>query len=154
MMCGYFDEAKAFGHLVENKSSGQQCAALLEKILATLNGSVEPPAYGSVNWGYAKDPVASISQPNRCDYRAQRLVDQACAAKGSDTSIILMDEPEQSLDALAELKLWKAIEKADVSKMQVIVATHSLYPLLHPESFNLIESVSGYAASVTQLLTK
>jgi predicted ATPase len=63
-----------------------------------------------------------------------------------------MDEPEQSLDALAELVLWRQIAAADMSKMQVIVATHSLYPLMHPEKFNIIEAVPGYSESVMQLL--
>jgi predicted ATPase len=64
----------------------------------------------------------------------------------------MMDEPEQSLDAKAEMLLWGQIAKADCDKVQVIVATHSLYPLMHPELFHLIEAVPGYAQEVRKLM--
>lgn len=66
--------------------------------------------------------------------------------------LILMDEPEQSLDTKAELNLWNRIVEADCNVMQVIVATHSMYPFLHPERFNLIETEPGYLNSVLALL--
>jgi len=66
--------------------------------------------------------------------------------------LLLMDEPEQSLDALAEARLWRTIEAADCDRMQIIVATHSLYPILHPERFHLIEATPGFVESVTELV--
>ena len=42
MMVGYFDEAKAYARLVENKSSGQQSQALLAQMLDRTCGKVTP----------------------------------------------------------------------------------------------------------------
>ena len=66
--------------------------------------------------------------------------------------LILMDEPEQSLDARAEGSLWAAIANADCSTMQIIVATHSLYPMLNKDKFNIIETETGFVAEVRRLL--
>lgn len=151
MMCGYFKEAKAFHGMVNNKSSGQQCSALLEQVMEVLEGNGSPPKIGKSNWRYQPEPAAS-SHASTYDRRAQLLVNKVNAATQDGTTLVLMDEPEQSLDSLGEIGLWKKIEASDVSKLQVIVATHSLYPLLNPSAFNIIESVPGYADSVRKLV--
>jgi len=66
--------------------------------------------------------------------------------------MILMDEPEQSLDVKAEAQLWSSLSKADCAKMQIIVATHSMYPLLHKDNFNLIEAEDGFVDEVLALM--
>jgi predicted ATPase len=63
-----------------------------------------------------------------------------------------MDEPEQSLDAWASATLWSRIAEADCAKVQIVVATHSWYPILHPEAFNIIEAVPGFLEEVRSLI--
>jgi ABC-type hemin transport system ATPase subunit len=141
MMAGYCEEAKAYGRMTEKKSSGQQCLALLERVHAVLGGDTSSlKGFIEQNGGLGN----GVKSRHLTEPRTNLPVD----AK----PVLLMDEPEQSLDAHAELVLWHQIAAADMSKMQVIVATHSLYPLMHPEKFNIIEAVPGYSQSVTQLL--
>lgn len=153
MMLGYMDEARAYGKMTEKKSSGQQSTALLAKIVDCLDGSAVVPRHGSVHWRYGSVPK-DLGRGHAADYdkQANALLERFNAVAKDATPVILMDEPEQSLDALAELQLWKRIEAVDVSDLQVIVATHSLYPLMHPAAFNIIEAAPGYAAEVMGLL--
>lgn len=158
MMCGYGAQAKAYGMLTRNRSSGQQGQALLAHLLAVLRGKQTIDGYGVSNeWRYGltpKAPDASYgSNPMPWDYQANKLLELIAIPAGTTPKpLVLMDEPEQSLDALAELDLWNAIEHTDCEKLQVIVATHSLYPFLHPEKFHIIEGVAGYSAIVRKAL--
>jgi predicted ATPase len=141
MMVGYCEEAKAYGRMTDKKSSGQQCLALLDRVHAVLGGVISSlQAFIEQNDGLGKGA------------KSRHLIEPRTNLPGDAKPVLLMDEPEQSLDALAELVLWRQIAAADMSKMQVIVATHSLYPLMHPEKFNIIEAVPGYSESVMQLL--
>lgn len=149
MMCGYFEEARAYGAKVKDKSSGQGSAALLERAQAVLRGE-QRPQYEAHNW-------SAPLQVQKLDYsrfvgpwdeRANALLRRYTAIKAEAVPVVLMDEPEQSLDAMRELSLWKTILAADARRVQVIVATHSLYPMLHPERFNIIEAEPGYAQQV------
>ncbi len=151
MMTGYFEEAKAYAAAVEQKSSGQGCQALLHRLLAALQ---EPTAltYQRTNWSGGTEPV-DLTTRSWCgpwDYRAEVLKARARAVAADAIPLILMDEPEQSLDTRAQLQLWRAIAAADCATRQVVVATHSLYPCLHPEAFHIIEATPGYLASVRE----
>lgn len=152
MMCGYFEEARAYGTLVDNKSSGQQSQALLQKIRQALDGDLSELRYGEMNWNSGTKPKDLSNQRHVSDFEYhEEALKARCAGAGS-FPVVLMDEPEQSLDAKAELSLWKQIERTDTNRLQVIVATHSLYPLLNPDKFHLIEAVPGYAQEVQALL--
>ena len=147
MMCGYSEEAKEYRQLTRNKSSGQQCSALLDRIIEVLRGAPASKQYAMQNWSW------NGRRPDDwADEKVRRL--KARFGKLPDTvmPVILMDEPEQSLDAKAEAMLWRDIRGVDAFKVQVIVATHSLFPIMHPEKFNLIEAVPGYADEVRALL--
>lgn len=154
MMCGYMCEAKAYARLTEQKSSGQKSTALLDNVRPVLDGSALPTQYTLHNWSGGRTP-SKVDEPwrHRSPWESQADVLRGVfgGVRGG-VPVVLMDEPEQSLDALAELRLWKAIEAADCSKVQVIVATHSLYPLQHTRRFNVIEAADGYAAEVQALL--
>jgi predicted ATPase len=158
MMCGYFDEARAYDRAVKEKSSGQATQTLLEKALAALSGSCLPHEYLYRDWRAGKEPkdlrawTAEARWLGDYDYQAEVLKVQFASTDG--VPLILLDEPEQSLDALAEVKLWKLIEAADYRRIQVIVASHSLYPLLNPDSdsFHLIETEPGYCERVRGLI--
>lgn len=154
MMCGYSEEAKAYGALVDDKSSGQQSQALLARIGEVLtHGPKGRMGYQQVNWsaGAKARDLQSMPHASECMHRAEVLRTQVNASPKSARPLILMDEPEQSLDALAEMQLWRQIAGADCGQLQIIIATHSLYPLLHPERFHLIEAVPGYADDVRAL---
>jgi len=158
MMTGYFDESKAYARLVENKSSGEQSQAVMAGILSALSGKGMPSSYGYKNWRFGKEPIdLRASNGNGWGYRGSTEY-QAEALKtvyehaNGGLPLILMDEPEQSLDARAEATLWSAIAKAKCARVQVIVATHSLYPLLHRDKFHVIESETGFVDSVLALM--
>jgi len=149
MMTGYFERAKAHARQVEQKSSGQASQALLARVLAVLAGAPFPDKPTRDNWGHSLTPVDLSKQRYVCERDVMVNVLLGLAAPGeSALPLVLMDEPEQSLDALAEAQLWKKLEGVDCSRTQVIVASHSLYPLLHPAKFNLIETQKGYLEAV------
>lgn len=154
MMLGFHEEARAFAKLTDKKSSGQMSQALLAEMLQALQGEGLPTEYAFSNWRFGKRPrvLERGSQPFSGDYKAEILRELVKPQSGA-LPLVLMDEPEQSLDALAQAQLWKALAAADCSRMQVIVATHSVYPLLHPERFNLVQAEAGYAKQVLDLLS-
>lgn len=149
MMCGYFNEARAFGNAVDKKSSGQGCLALLSRLQDALAAPADAFTVGYVNWSEGKErrELRGKSWVGPWEYRAEVMKARQEAYQGG-VPMILMDEPEQSLDARAELALWQAISAADCATRQIVVATHSLYPFLHPERFNIIEAEPGYLAAV------
>jgi energy-coupling factor transporter ATP-binding protein EcfA2 len=154
MMMGYFEEAKAYAKLVDKKSSGQQSQAVLARILEVLAGTNLPDDYAMLNWSYGRT-CRKQGEPAHFGHfapMAEVLKKHYPPCPGA-RPLILMDEPEQSLDARAEGRLWSAIAQADCSRMQVIVATHSLYPLLHKDKFNLIESEPGFVDDVLGLMS-
>ncbi|MNR71310.1 vitamin B12-transporter ATPase [compost metagenome] len=153
MMCGYFEEARAYGRLIDDKSSGQQSQAVQEKLMKALAGDGSEMTLSCLNWRYGtkpQDPDGMSRHAGQMDYRAEELKRRYEQMPGRP--LILMDEPEQSLDARAELHLWKQVERADPRGLQMVIATHSLYPLLHPQRFNIIEATPGYAAEVISLM--
>ena len=155
MFCGYGKYADSYLKAVDKKSSGQQSRALLDRLVAALSGDVTDIRFKYVNWRAGKERKdLANSRFHVCDfeYQFEILKEQFDTPPADALPVVLMDEPEQSLDARAEAVLWGQIANADCTKVQVIVATHSLYPLMHPEHFNLIEAVPGYVDEVRALL--
>ncbi|KWU23435.1 ATP-binding protein [Burkholderia cenocepacia] len=154
MITGYDKQARAFAKLTERKSSGQQSQATLARVVRALAGEELPTDYILENWSHEKnlrDLRKHRGHVGLYEYRAEQL--KKLFLEGSRAKpLVMMDEPEQSLDALAEAELWSAIASTDCSKVQVIVASHSLYPLLHREQFNLIETQAGFADEVLGLM--
>lgn len=157
MMCGYFEEAKAHARLTEKKSSGQKSRAVLEKLMAALQGDFPQKQYGFVNWSEGKKRRDLKEMDRRSftgpwEYQSEVLKERYLDIPESAIPCLLGDEMEQSLDAKVEAEMWQKIAAVDPTKLQVIVATHSLYPFLHPEKFHVIEAVPGYIAEVQALL--
>jgi predicted ATPase len=155
MMTGYFNEAKEYAEMVDKKSSGQQGQALLAHIEAVLAGEAAgPDKYLVKNWRFGKE-LRDMSKERGWvadwEYWGETLK-QLFLKAGAGVPLILMDEPEQSLDARAEMQLWSKVMAADFNRVQVVVATHSLYPLMHPEKFHIIEAVPGYIDEVRSLM--
>jgi energy-coupling factor transporter ATP-binding protein EcfA2 len=154
MQCGYFKEAKAYARLVEKRSSGQGCSALLKRVFDVLDGDVSTlQQYIQQNWSYGLKPVDLTKQRGVADYQyfVEEMKKRATLPE-QFLPVLLLDEPEQSLDARSALEFWRKVAAVDTSKVQVIAATHSLYPLLHPEQFNIVEATLGYADSVRALM--
>lgn len=158
MMCGYFDAAKAHAVLVDKKSSGQQNQATLEHILKFLTSPTADCAYRYANWRFGKAFREKSSDTNwysssSFEHQAEILKKFFAPKVGIvPIPLVLMDEPEQSLDARTEALLWSKIAGVDCAKLQLIVASHSLFPILHPKMFNLIETEKGYVQSVQGML--
>ena len=154
MMCGYFKEGREYGEAVEEKSSGQQAQALLAQVKRALDGDTSGITFQYVNWSGGRErlELESRRNPMPWDYKAEILKSLYGDVSPDAKPVLLLDEPEQSLDAKAEASLWRQIERVDASHVQVIVATHSLYPILHRERFNVIETVPGYVDEVRSLL--
>jgi energy-coupling factor transporter ATP-binding protein EcfA2 len=154
MMCGYSEEANRVYELTKEKSSGQQAQALMQKLLGALSGTQPLPEYYYTAWWRGgkevKDPDSLRGGPyiGESPYKTEALKARYANVPADARLVILADEPEQSLDALAQLKLWNRVAAADCSKVQVIIASHSLYPLMYPEKFNLIEAVPGFIDEV------
>jgi predicted ATPase len=154
---GYSEEVRSYDKLTKDKSSGQRNQALLQQFLSALEGKLPSKAYQFVNWSYgtaraSRDQMRARGHAMPWELQAEVLKARYLEAAEKGIPCVLADEPEQSLDAKGQAQLWHKIAAADPSKVQVIVATHSLYPILHPEQFNIIEAVPGYAAEVRAML--
>lgn len=107
-------------------SSGQTTAFRMQPVL----GAILEGKWSSVEWKVAKD---------RHDWLAKLL--EGTGHKECPT--LLLDEPSRSLDLRSELGLWRVINKAVKDGVQVIVATHAVFPLNRP-GVNFIETAPGY----------
>lgn len=64
---------------------------------------------------------------------------------------ILLDEPSRSLDLRYELAFWKLTDKAIAAGVQVIMATHSVFPL-NRLGTHYIETQPGYVDQVSRMV--
>ena len=150
MMTGYFDQAREYARMTEYKSSGQKSQAIQELMFRVLRGEQQleftsrlgdPDKLTEIDARYYSGDIDSKTNLFKTFYLNRK----------TDSQTVILDEPEQSLDLEAEIALWQALKQPH-SKTQVICATHSLYPILHPQHFNVIETVPGYADRIRQLI--
>jgi predicted ATPase len=153
MVCGYFEEARRYDDLVKGKSSGQQSSTLLSRLQDVLKGGAPLREYQFVNWTASEqvEDFENAHNVSESNWRAN-VLKRLYAEASEGMPMLLLDEPEQSLDAMAEVSLWRQIAKVDCSRVQVVVATHSLFPLMHPEQFNIIEATPSYVREVRVLM--
>jgi predicted ATPase len=153
IMMGYVDEGKEHIKMVKDKSSGQQALALQERLFKVLAADNVPDEYPQRKWGYGLEKSKRSDQHFWSDGHSKaEVLKRMYVDRKAGKFTLIADEPEQSLDALAKVKMWKAVAAADLSKMQIIIASHSLYPLQHPDKFNIIEAVPGFVDSVRSAL--
>lgn len=156
MMGVYWEQAKAYAKLVERKSAGEQNQALLDSLLRALDGHDLPAQYAYTNWEFGSSPADARRRHDLEDppdmMRKARALEAALRLSPGGIPLILMDEPEQSLDALAEARIWAHVARADCRRIQIIIATHSLYPMMHRDRFHVIETEQGYVDEVLGLL--
>lgn len=153
MCTGYFTEAKAYGMLTDSKSSGERSRTIQQLLLDVLAGN-RTVEYTHTRWG---DPDKLTKIDHRfysgdLDFKRNAFIKYYKNRKHDGLPLVLLDEPEQALDALAEVRLWQAISNMDCTRNQLICASHSIYPFLHPEKFNIIESTPDYVANVQHSL--
>ena len=157
MMIGYSQAAKTYIEQTRHRSAGQKNAALLKKAVDVMSSREQLVGLNYKDWLYGTQPgqfkaVGGPDQlPRECIQKADALL-KLVAPAADDKPLLLLDSPERALDLRSELTLWRHIAMADCQNMQIIVATHSLYPLMRPDLFNIIESVPGYAAAVLSSL--
>ena len=156
MMGEYWAQAQEYARLVERRSSGEQNRAVLGRITQALEGGELPTRYAYMNWEFgttARD-VSKLDTfvYGRDAYSKAEVLKALYRPAPSALALILMDEPEQSLDVKAEAQFWSCIAKAECQKMQIIAATHSMYPLIHRDRFNLIETEAGFIDNVLELM--
>jgi ATPase subunit of ABC transporter with duplicated ATPase domains len=117
MMGTYWQEAQEYAKLVERKSSGQQNQAVLGKIVEALEGKELPTQYAYMNWDFGTEPrdpgkLRAFDEAADMAHKAE-VLKALYRPKDGAVPLILMDEPEQSLDTKAEAQLWACIAKAD-----------------------------------------
>lgn len=153
MFTGYSREAREYAGRTENRSSGQAAQALLDRVFQTLRGE-SGVTLKQNNWRFGTNVEDLSADFHAAPYRhqANQLLRRRDKTPMTALPLLLLDEPEQSLDVRSELELWRAIEHTDCTRLQVLVATHSIYPILHPKRFNLIEASTGYLGEVASLL--
>lgn len=149
---GYMARAKEYLAKTRDKSSGQQHLALLDDVFAILCNEADVPAHDLHCYEAAAAQWVADGCPRYAtawsSIRPKILCELFSAEAGKSLPMVIIDEGEASLDALAEADMWRKIVHADTSRIQLVVATHSLYPLLYPKKFNLIEAVPGYVQAV------
>ena len=146
LMMGYAAEARTYQAATDKRSCGEANRARLEAALAVAQGT-RALTLQQTNWNFgleARDLRASSHWVGDRDYKAEVL--KTMFRTPGERALVMFDEPEQSLDLLEATKFWRRIEAA--TGAQVLIASHSLYPLLHRERFNIIETVPGYVPTV------
>lgn len=131
LMCGYSDEVRVRGKQTRNKSSGQGIYNQLDYIFEVMEGrrslTVDIPVDPFLEEFKRKlEPIAPLF--DKCD---------------ENKTIVLLDEPEQSLDAFKEVAFWDRVLNVNLDNVQVVIATHSLYPLINSKfegKINVIET--------------
>ncbi len=142
LMCGYDKEVNVRDKQTRNKSSGQGIYNQLDYIFEVLEEEREVKVEIPENPFYEpyKEKLAAIT-PLFTDCHKNK-------------TIVLLDEPEQSLDAFKEVYFWDRMLDVNTDNVQVIIATHSIYPLINPKfegKLNIIETVCDERINVVDM---
>lgn len=139
LMSGYYNEAKLRYRHTREKSSGEGIKNQLDHVMEiALTGQ-------RIRVDIPEKPFGELLNERL------RLLKPLFKDTDKNKTIVLLDEPEQSLDILNEMKFWDDLLKVNLDDVQLIVATHSMYPLVSPkfkDKLNCIEAVAGYSQSV------
>ncbi len=153
LMCGYEKEARKIEELTNKFSSGQAAKNMLSHLFELL---YEPKERSSTHstWRY---PTQSDKFKFQRGYVGDTEGQALALVRHHELfetkhRLIIMDEPEQSLDAYQQALLWEHLRAVDCSETQLVIATHSAHPLLQADRFNLIETVPSYIQTARELL--
>lgn len=142
MMCGYSEEVRIRDKQIRNKSSGQGIYNQLDYIFEVLEGERELT-------------VNIPEKPSFTEYKEKlEAITPLFTDCHKNKTIVLLDEPEQSLDAFKEVYFWDRLLDVNTDNVQVIIATHSIYPLINPKfegKLNIIETTCDERISVIDM---
>lgn len=122
-------------------SAGQQRLIKLIKILQMLKN---PPKL-------EKAPMERCNDTWQNCYDAQKAYFKSLPRTGPVT--ILLDEPESSLDIMNQITFWSKIVPR-LAGYQTVIATHSIFALMAPAGYNVIDLKPGYFAECKADLEK
>lgn len=153
LMCGFEKEARKVGELTGKFSSGQAAKNLMSHLFDLLDAQENQPA-SHPTWRY---PTQSDKFKFQRGYMGDAETQALALVRHHESfetqqRLIILDEPEQSLDAYQEALLWERLAAVDCNKTQLVIATHSAHPIMNDSHFNLIETVASYAAVTRALI--
>lgn len=126
-------------------SHGQNAARRMNDALGLLDGQLHPPA--DIRWDVRKRDVNS-TWGQMLAIVENRMT--ASVPRGQLT--LLLDEPESNFSLVWQSRLWRLLSRPDVAeRLQVIVATHSVFSLGIPEA-HYVEFEPGYVEAATSAL--
>jgi len=141
---GQFDDdffSEGFFRTMNKLSSGQDSCENINRILSMIEK-------------YLKGGENVDNRLKNANSLYQNYVNQAMAFIKPDRNavpVLILDEPDASLDMMNEVKIWDIIRKISL-KIQVIVCSHSAFAL-HQEA-NFIEMESGYLKKCRKAVAK
>jgi ABC-type multidrug transport system ATPase subunit len=144
---GLGDEATDHFKRVHDFSSGQGMRNVIEFVFETMQKpSPKPNIDSKISW-YLNDKERSTHLAKR----AQTL--EPLLPKEGSNIVALFDEPERPLDIGAQILFWKNLNRlAKLPHVQIIIATHSVIPLMTPDNFNFVEMNAGYANKLLDIV--
>lgn len=156
MMTGYFREARDFARLTEEKSSGQANWSQLDEIFQALKDPQYTPQVLQLD-ALALCAHEEKELASRYDAKRTRAYRKSALKKRIDeaaplATLVLLDEPEQSLDMVAQMTLWERLKALHTPNRTFVVATHS--PLVLNQGFHLVETQRGYLEKLESLCSK
>lgn len=137
---GLGDEATDHFKRVQEFSSGQGMHNVITHCFELMSKpSPEHRFDKNIKW-YLEDKDRNTHLAKRAQSLASLL------PKAGSNIVALFDEPERPLDVAAQVLFWKNLNKlAKLPHVQIIIATHSVIPLMSPDNFNFVEMNAGYA---------
>lgn len=152
MMVGYFEEAREYAAKTENKSTGQSVSAQLSTIRAFLQSQGELEVRNKEAFGLPVSEKKRLvdSHYSRGCYNSRKFLLTQRIRWATGHRLVIMDEPEQSLDMRANLQLWGELANLKLKNTTVIVASHSPFAL--NKAFNVLEGEKGYANEIRTLM--
>ena len=134
---GLEKEAKRHYHRVENFSSGQGMSNVIANTLELIAKRSPEIDLKEVEW--------HLKERDRTHMSKRAFTLREVLPPAGSNIVALFDEPERTLDLTAQFAFWRLLSQAaKLSHVQIIVATHSIIPLMSPDNFNFVEMNDGY----------
>jgi len=156
LMCGYTEDSRRLHKLLEGKSSGQASMAVLDEVLGHLEGGTRPEGWRGM-CSIPKDPSYCFERRQvLAAAHAKKLWNAGSEVVPGSTVVVILDEPDQSLDQVGQLEFWQRLDRIckEHKNVQMLVSTHSFAPLLLLASKEIeahVVQTSNYMESSTLL---
>jgi hypothetical protein len=133
---GITDTFEAITLAMTPHSDGQRREFKINSLMKALDDLPDVPT----KTRYKDDPVG------------QAYIDFITTKSKDGLPTLLWDEPDRSLDLGAQIMMWTSFLPKLAEAYQIIVATHSIIPLLINTKMNLIDMHVGYIQQVKAAL--